>query len=130
MLTHPLWYAQVKFASQFGSFIAPMLGLTRVSEHLTIEVNRLASQCTGKDGVGASAFLNFANGMAYGGKGELRQAAGFFAAAAKVSLELRDLQEWANNLSYCRCTVEGMGGGRGDHKGGLLTQTPLTLQHS
>ncbi|GMI25417.1 hypothetical protein TeGR_g9773 [Tetraparma gracilis] len=91
----------VKFASQFGSFIAPLLGLTRVSEHLTMEVNRLASQCTGKDGVVASAFLNFSNGMAYGAKGELRQAAGFFAAAAKVSLELRDLQEWGNNLSYC-----------------------------
>ncbi|GMI19138.1 hypothetical protein TeGR_g15059, partial [Tetraparma gracilis] len=90
----------VQFASQFGSFIAPLLGLTRVSEHLTMEVNRLASQCTGKDAVAAQAFLNFANGMAYGGKGELRQAAGFFAAAAKASLEMRDIKEWANNLSY------------------------------
>ncbi|GMI39060.1 hypothetical protein TeGR_g1072, partial [Tetraparma gracilis] len=90
----------VKFAALFGSVVAPMLGLTRVSEHLTMEANRLATQCTGKDGVVASASLNFANGMAYGGKGELRQSAGFFTAAAKSALEMRDLNEWANNTTF------------------------------
>ncbi|GMI30728.1 hypothetical protein TeGR_g13717 [Tetraparma gracilis] len=90
----------VKFGAQFGSFAAPLLGLTKVSDHLTMEVNRLASQCTGNDGVVASAYLNFTNGMAYGGKGELRQAAGFFTAAARASLELRDFAEWANNVAY------------------------------
>ncbi|GMI20721.1 hypothetical protein TeGR_g7248, partial [Tetraparma gracilis] len=88
--------SEVKFASQYGAYICPMLGLTSVSEHLTMEVNRLASQCSGKDAVTASAFVNFANGMAYGGKGELRQAAVFFAAAAKANLEIRDINEWAN----------------------------------
>jgi hypothetical protein len=63
-----------------------MLGLTSVSEHLTMEVNRLAGQCSGKDAVVASTFLNLTNGMAYGAKGELRQSAGFFAAAAKANL--------------------------------------------
>jgi hypothetical protein len=101
MLT--LTVAQTKFAASFGAFIAPLLGLTRVSEHLTMEVNRLATQCTGEDGVAASASLNMANGVAYGGKGELKQSAWFFAASAKAFLELRDLQQWANQTTYGRC---------------------------
>lgn len=82
-------------------FVAPALGFNKIGEFCTSEVNRLAADVkgSGSDAVGAQANLNLCNGAAYGGKGEMRQAAAFHAKGAQLFLKQRDFDWWANCVS-------------------------------
>ncbi|GMI54323.1 hypothetical protein TeGR_g9900, partial [Tetraparma gracilis] len=92
--------SMVAMCSLFGSVIGPSVGLTSISDHMVREVNRLAGTCTGADAAMAGGFLNTTNGCECAGKGELRQATGFFQAAAKEFYKDREMFHFANVTTF------------------------------
>jgi predicted ATPase len=80
--------------------LAPIMGLKGVGDYLHKQVIRLNEVLDHVDVQFGSAVCNFANGLGYSGKGELKQGGSYFIKASDDYLNIRDMDLWANCTTF------------------------------